>query len=112
MWSDFSFFWGTNVIGKSDSTEIRGGTVTYRGVQYDAVRKTDNTIYHNFSASYEMDNGVRLLAGVANAFDQNPPQLTRLGTGNEYDMIGNSMLKSNYDMLGKRVFFNATWDFE
>ena len=112
-WDDFSFFWGLNWIGASSSVDALGGsTVQYRGVIYDAIRYTEDAFYHSFSTSYSMDNGITLLAGVANAFDQNPPQLTRLQSGNEYDMVGNSMLKSNYDMLGRRVFLNATWDFE
>ena len=53
-----------------------------------------------------------LLVGGANVFDQEPPQLTRTGAGNEYLPIGNALLTSNYDMLGRRFFVNATWNFE
>ena len=59
-----------------------------------------------------MDNGVRILLGVSNAFDENPPQLTYIQSSNEYTMVGNSLLTSNYDMLGRRFFANVTWDFE
>ena len=64
------------------------------------------------NSSYDLDNGVRILLGVTNAFDENPPQLTFGQSSNEYAMVGNSLLASNYDMLGRRVFANLTWNFE
>lgn len=112
-WNDWSFFWGMNWIGDSSSVDALGGdTVLYRGVTYDAARFTDDVYYHSFSVAYDMDNGVHLLLGIANAFDENPPQLTSIQSSNEYSMIGNAMLTSNYDMLGQRIFANATWNFE
>jgi iron complex outermembrane receptor protein len=109
----WSFFWGMQWIGPSSSEEHFGRDfITYRGVNYDAVLYTKDVYYHSFSAQYRMDNGLSLLAGIANAFDQHPPQLTREGTTGEYTMVGNSLLASNYDMLGRRYFVNATWSFE
>ena len=114
----WSFFWGMDWVGSSDSTEqyIQNQgqiEVTYRGQDYRGVFSTDNVFYHAFSASYEFDNGITLLGGVANAFDENPPQLTRQGVSTDiYTMIGNSVLFSNYDMLGRRYFVNATYLFE
>ncbi|MDJ0759004.1 MAG: TonB-dependent receptor [Woeseiaceae bacterium] len=114
----WSFFWGMDWVGSSDSTEQyienQGQVeVTYRGVDYRGVFSTDNVFYHAFSASYDFDNGITLLGGVANAFDENPPQLTRQGVSTDiYTMIGNSVLFSNYDMLGRRFFVNATYLFE
>jgi iron complex outermembrane receptor protein len=109
----WTFFWGGNYIGTSSSAERFGGdTITYRDVVYDAKLGTDAVWYHQFSASYEMDNGLRILAGVANAFDKHPPQLTRVQTGTEFDMVGNSLLASQYDPLGRRFFLNLTMTFE
>lgn len=114
----WSLFWGMDWVGDSDSTdeyiENQGkSTVTYRDVEYRGVFATDDVYYHSFSATYDFDNGVTLLAGVANAFDENPPQLTRESVSTDiYTMIGNSVLFSNYDMLGRRFFVNATWLFE
>ncbi len=74
---------------------------------------THPVVYHVFSASYEFENGVNVLAGVANAFDENPPQLTRQGVGtNIYTMVGNAVLESQYDPLGRRFFLNVTMTFE
>ena len=110
---NWSLFWGMQWIGPSSSEKHFGRDyVTYRGVNYDAVLYTKDVYYHSFSAQYKMDNGVTLLAGIANAFDQHPPQLTRVQTTGEYTMVGNSLLTSNYDMLGRRYFVNATWSFE
>ena len=110
----WSFFWGANYVGNSSNEEkFDRDFVIYRGVEYDAVLGTGVVWYHNFSASYQMDSGLLILAGVANAFDENPPQLTRAGIGtDQYTMIGNSVLVSQYDMLGRRFFLNLTMNFK
>lgn len=115
----WSFFYGLNWIGSSNSerefaTEEfpNGDLVEYRDVVYRTVRFTDDVYYSSLSASYAFDNGVTLLVGGANVFDQEPPQLTRIGDGEEYEPVGNALLTSNYDMLGRRFFVNAKWDFE
>ncbi|MDX1489457.1 MAG: TonB-dependent receptor, partial [Acidiferrobacterales bacterium] len=106
-------FWSMDYVGKSNSeSEFGGNTVTYRGETFRAVRFTDAIYYHSFSGSYEFDNGITLLGGVANAFDQEPPQLTSIASGNEYSMVGNAVLKSQYDFLGRRYFVNLTYSFE
>jgi iron complex outermembrane receptor protein len=110
---NWQFFWGMDYIGTSNSEEELGGDiVTYRGVDYRAVRFTEAVYYHAFSASYAFDNGLTLLGGVANAFDEAPPRLTLIQSGNEYTMVGNALLKSQYDPLGRRYFVNLTYDFE
>jgi iron complex outermembrane receptor protein len=111
---DWQFFWGMNYIGDSSNVEKFGRDyVIYRDVNYDAVLSTDTVIYHHLSASYQMDNGLQILAGVANVLDEEPPQLTRAGVGtDQYTMVGNSLLMSQYDPLGRRFFLNLTktWD--
>jgi iron complex outermembrane receptor protein len=110
----WSFFYGLDWIGRSNSERefSQGDIVRVRGVDYRVVRYTDDVYYSNLSASYAFDNGVTVLVGGANVFDQEPPQLTRTGAGNEYTPVGNGLLTSNYDMLGRRFFVNAKWDFE
>ena len=114
MLDKWSFFYGLNWIGSSNSEReySTGDIVRYRGVDYRAVRFTENVWYSSLSASYAFDNGVTLLVGGANIFDENPPQLTRTSAGVEYTPVGNALLTSNYDMLGRRFFVNAKWDFE
>jgi outer membrane receptor protein involved in Fe transport len=59
-----------------------------------------------------MDNGLLILAGVANAFDKSPPQLTRAGIGtDQYTPIGNAVLVSQYDPIGRSFFLNLTMNF-
>ena len=41
-----------------------------------------------------------------------PPRLTLIQSGNEYTMVGNGLLKSQYDHLGRRYFVNLTYAFE
>lgn len=105
--------YGLNWVGETSSEdELGGNMITINGVPYRVVRSTDDVFYSSLSASYAFDNGVTLLVGGANIFDQAPPQLSRLGEGNEYAPVGNGLLASNYDMLGQRWFVNASWDFE
>jgi iron complex outermembrane receptor protein len=112
--NNWSFFWGMHWVGETNSEEQLGGnTALYRGETYRTVWYTDDVFYHNFSASYNWDNGLRVLVGVANAFDENPPQLSRLPSSqDEYIMVGNSLLTSNYDIFGRRLFANLTWNFQ
>jgi outer membrane receptor protein involved in Fe transport len=110
----WSFFYGGNYIGTSSDEEHFGGnTITYRGVQYRAVLNTEAITYHSFSVEYTFENyGLTALVGVANAFDEEPPQLTREGTDAEYTMIGNAVLASQYDWLGRRFFLNLKMRFD
>ena len=110
----WSFYYGGNYIGSSDSTRDFGqSTVTYFGETYDAVLATDSVIYHNFSVSYDwVDKGIRMLVGVANFTDEAPPQLTSYSTSAVLDMVGNSAFYSQYDWYARRFFLNATWSFD
>ncbi|WP_405228779.1 TonB-dependent receptor plug domain-containing protein [Lentisalinibacter sediminis] len=110
----FSFYYGGNYIGTTDSTRDLGSdTVTYFGDSYRAVLSTDSVIYHNFSASYEWEEqGLTVLLGVANAFDEEPPQLTTQGTSGVIEMVGNSAFYSQYDWFGRRFFLNLKKTFD
>ena len=77
------------------------------------VRGVDSVFYHSLSGSYYWeDQGVRVLFGVANLTDEEPPQMSRVFTGGRYSMVGNSAFYSQYDWLGRRAFMNVTWDFD
>jgi len=107
-------YWGMDYIGTSSSEESFGRNfVTYRGVNYGAKLGTDAETYHSFSVAYEFANQLTLLGGVANAFDKEPPQLTSVqASPSEYSMVGNALLASQYDPLGRRFFLNVTKTFE
>ena len=70
-------------------------------------------LYTGGAGGLAMARAFEQLYGVANAFDQAPPQLTREGIGtDQYTMIGNAVLASQYDPFGQRFFVNVTMDFE
>ncbi|MEX2124351.1 MAG: TonB-dependent receptor [Woeseia sp.] len=110
----WTFFWGMDYVGTSSNEEHFGGNlVTYRDVDYRGVLFTEAVRYHAFSVSREFEeSGWTALVGVANAFDQEPPQLTSVQTSAEYTMVGNSLLVSQYDWLGRRFFLNVNKTFE
>lgn len=109
-----SFYYGGNYIGSSDSTRDLGqDTVTYFGETYDAVLATDSVIYHNFSVAYNWERqGIRMLVGIANVGDEEPPQLTTHNTSAVLNMIGNAAFYSQYDWYGRRAFLNFTMNFD
>jgi len=109
---DWSYFWGARFVGSVDNTaDEDGGTATYRGETVNRVLKADSIIYHDFSVTYYMDSwGLRTIVGVANAFDENPPQVsTILGA---LDTAGRSAFYTQYDWLGRRYFLNLTVNFD
>lgn len=112
-WNDWSFFWGTNYIGKVSNVEHHGGdTTTYRGETVRVVLDADAVWYHAFSVSkYFRDETLKTTLGVRNAFDKDPPRVTTLSLG-ELQTTGYSAFYSQYDYFGRRVFFNLTWDFQ
>ncbi len=112
----WSFFWGMDWVGSSSSAEefrdINGRDfISVRGVGFDGVLSTKSTFYHSLSAQYSFEGGFTLLAGVANALDQAPPQLTLPNTQDLWTLAGNSVLESQYDPYGRRFFLNATYNF-
>jgi outer membrane receptor protein involved in Fe transport len=112
-WSDWSFFWGADFIGEVSNTDDFGGdTTTYRGEEVRVVLDSDAVTYHSLSATrFFPDWGLNVTAGLRNAFDEEPPKVTTLNLG-QIDPAGYSVLESQYDYFGRRIFVNLTWDFE
>lgn len=110
---EWSFFWGARIIGEASNYDSFGGnTATYRGETVRVVLDADTVTYHSFSVSRMFsDYGLTAIAGIANAFDEEPPQLTTLGLG-EVNTEGRSAFYSQYDWLGRRFFLNLTKTFE
>ena len=83
----------------------------YRGEDILRVLEADSMTYHDFSVTYYMDRwGLRTIAGVSNAFDDNPPQVTTLG--GPLNTAGRSAFYTQYDWLGTRFFLNLTMNFD
>lgn len=110
---DWSFFWGMNIIGDASNHESFGSdTITYRGETVRVVLEADTVMYHSFSVSREFsDYGMNAIFGIANAFDEEPPQITTLNLG-EVNTEGRSAFYSQYDWMGRRLFLNLTKTFE
>ncbi|MEX2496698.1 MAG: TonB-dependent receptor [Woeseia sp.] len=110
---DWSFFWGANIVGSADNYDSYGGnTATYRGETVRVVLDADTVTYHSFSVTREFsDHGLQAILGVANAFGEDPPQLTTLNLG-EVSTQGQAAFYSQYDWLGRRFFLNLTKTFE
>ena len=106
------FFWGMDVIGKvSDHERFGGDETTRRGVPVRIVLGSDAVQYHDFSVTKAFDNGVTIVSGVSNAFDQAPPNVTTLNFG-LVQSLGTAAFYSQYDMIGRRWFLNLRYEME
>ncbi len=104
---DWTGFWGIDMIGKASDAEFyansRAATATTPQLFYKI--HTEFTAYHSVSLRKKFDQW-ELLGGVANVFNEAPPAVSYL-QGN-YDTVGASVLSSQYDYIGRRVFMNIT----
>lgn len=103
--NDWTFFWHVDMIGPTDDgryvEEVQGNT------RY--VIDTDFTAYHAASVRYDFGQW-RLLGGVANIFEQEPPAVSADGAALQ-SYVGPSLLASQYDYLGRRVFVRVSAEF-
>jgi len=90
---------------QADQDEALCGTFTvYDGpICYDL--DVPATFYHSASVSREFAENFRLTAGVSNIFDTRPPRTSNVG-GDGINQLGQGVLYSQYDLLGRRVFVN------
>ena len=104
---DWEFFWRVDAIGKVSNVESYGGdTANYFGERVRVVLDAPVTTYNSFSVKRKFDSvGLAATLGMANAFNQPPPQVTTLNLG-ELDFEGRSAFYTQYDPLGRRVFLN------
>ena len=96
---DWTAYWGVDMIGKASDAENyadknAAGTTFYKV-------HTEFTAYHSLSLQKRFED-FTLLGGVANIFNEAPPQVTQ-SQGN-YNMVGRSVLASQYDYIGRRMF--------
>lgn len=78
---------------------------TLYGVPVTYKNNTEAVFYHGISAEYVLDSGWEFRAGVNNLFDEHPPAVS-------FADSGNSPIRSQYDYLGRRFFFNVTKKFQ
>jgi iron complex outermembrane recepter protein len=73
------------------------------GVCYDL--SIPMTFYHSFSLTREIGENFRITAGISNLFDTRPPRVSNVG-GDGINQLGDGVLYSQYDLLGRRGFIN------
>lgn len=97
--NDWTAFWAVDMVGKASDAETEPNANTAKTTFYKI--HTEFTAYHSLSLQKRFEDW-SLLGGVANVFNEEPPQVTQ-AQGN-YDMVGRSVLSSQYDYIGRRVF--------
>ncbi len=115
MKGPWSATWNMRGVGSTSNVEDNeGSTVTWwadtpNEATYDIVIEIPRVVYHNISVGYAFDNGYEILAGMSNAFNKEPPQVSNTGwTGNT---MGRSAFYSQYDWRGRRGFINLKKSF-
>ncbi|WP_275065502.1 TonB-dependent receptor domain-containing protein [Aliidiomarina taiwanensis] len=91
----------------NDHLYTDGDLGTYRGEEVRFVSSAPKVIYHTFSTSKTFGDNWDLTVGVNNLFDKKPPK----GSPSRASTVGNAMLYSQYDQMGRRVFANLTYGF-
>jgi iron complex outermembrane receptor protein len=96
---DWAALWGIDMVGKASDAEDYADSNTTKTTFYKV--HTEFTAYHSISLQKKFED-FTLLGGVANLFDEAPPQVSQ-NAGN-YNMVGRSVLSSQYDYIGRRLF--------
>ena len=91
----------------NDHLYTNGPFGTYRGEEVRFVSSAPTTLYHTFSFNKEFNSGADLTLGINNLFDKKPPK----ASPSRASTVGNAMLYSQYDQLGRRVFMNLGYSF-
>ena len=103
--TNWDFFWGIDYISGTDQTERSqrevGTTLFGTPVRYKYY--TEPVVYHTLSTEYTRDDWT-FRFGISNVFDEHPPAVSDANSGN-------SLIRSQYDYLGRRAFVNVTKNF-
>ena len=105
---DWSVTWTASYFDSTNDYEYYGSetnTTTLNGETVTFIDETKWTTYHAVSSSFAYED-FDFTVGVANLFDEEPPQLSASGFE-----LGNSALYSQYDFIGRRVFANVKYNF-
>ena len=122
---NLSVRWGTDYIGKTSVIKSVNDTIPEDmlpagGGQFDQLQlgdtvfaktETEAMFYHSLSAQLRMDGDWTFRAGINNIFDEHPPALTNINDSPDLVFAGNSPLVSQYDLVGRRAFFNVSKKF-
>jgi iron complex outermembrane receptor protein len=97
---DWTVNWFVEMIGKASDSEDFGDTNLAGTIGY--KMNTEFTAYHSASLRRRMDTWT-FTGGVANLFDEAPPSVTP----SQVSAVGTSVLASQYDYYGRRLFLNV-----
>lgn len=107
----WSFNYGLDVIGGTDDREDfieANGTLcpTYVTLGTVCVKLTTPAqFYHSLSVTRDIGDDFRVTVGMTNITDNNPPRTTQIG-GDGTRSVGQGLLYSQYDLVGRRAFVN------
>jgi iron complex outermembrane receptor protein len=117
----WSFLWHTEFYGAASNEQKfkdrHGGSLCQTSViwgNYCVVVRVPATFYHAFSVTKDIGSPQHLLeltVGMRNIFDTRPPRVSTIGGGGLPSEIGPVVGTSQYDFLGRRVFFNISKKF-
>ncbi len=97
---DWTVNWFVEMIGKGSDAEDFGDTNLAGTIGY--KMDTEFTAYHSASLRRRMDTWT-FTGGIANLFDEAPPSVTP----SQVSAVGTSVLASQYDYYGRRLFLNV-----
>jgi iron complex outermembrane receptor protein len=125
----WTFFWGTEIFGKATNAKeykaAHGGSLCHETVDpgdpstliwgtYCVKVSVPTTFYHSASITKEFGgptNKLELTLGMRNIFDTKPPRVSLIGGSGLPATLGPVVATSQYDFLGRRVFFNVSKKF-
>jgi iron complex outermembrane receptor protein len=117
----WTFFWGTEIYGKASNDDKfkarHGGSLCQVSPiwgDYCVKLSVPTTFYHAVSVTKEFGDPrhkVEITLGMRNIFDKRPPRVSAIGGGGLPAEIGPVAAVSQYEFLGRRVFFNVSKKF-
>jgi iron complex outermembrane receptor protein len=119
---DWTFFWGSEVYGRSSNNRLykdrHGGTLCHEDNpsiiwgDYCVKLTVPAVWYHAVSVTKSLKSlGIEATLGMRNVFDTKPPRVSTIGGGGLPALIGPVVGTSQYDFLGRRIFFNISKKF-
>jgi iron complex outermembrane receptor protein len=120
--NNWSIFWGTEWYGRASNEQLykdrNGGSLCNDAAPspiwgvYCVKLTVPNVFYHAASITKEFPKmGVEFTFGMRNILNTKPPKVSTIGGAGIPSLIGPVVGTSQYDFLGRRVFFNFSKKF-
>jgi len=106
---DWSFNWNMSYYdATSDYRGFGTSSTTYRGESVRFVAETPTYVLHTLSANTTFNDNIDVTIGVSNIFDKQPPKVSPAAA---YTSGNAPLFASQLDYLGRRAFFNISYQF-